>query len=69
MAKESRSRSLAKSTTYRVLIVMTDLVVVYFLTKRTDVTLGVTVFTNIASALMYYGHERAWNYISWGRKK
>ena len=66
---DARTRSLTKSITYRVTNIVADLVVVYALTRRLDITIGVTVVTNMASTVIYYGHERIWNKINWGRKK
>lgn len=51
------------------LIICTDLVVVYLLTHRLDVTISVTIFTNIASTIFYFLHERVWDNISWGRRR
>ena len=67
--KETRKRSIIKSVTFRMLIICTDLVVVYLLTHRLDVTISVTIFTNIASTIFYFLHERVWDNISWGRRR
>ena len=62
-----RSRSIVKTITYRLLIVITDAIIIYVITKRLDVTVVITGFTNIIRSILYYFHERAWNKISWGR--
>jgi uncharacterized membrane protein len=63
----STKRSLFKSVTFRAAVIVTDLVVIYLITHRVDTTVSVTVFTNVASTILYFLHERVWNRIQWGR--
>jgi adenylylsulfate kinase len=65
---DGRKRSLVKSVTFRVIVVAADLVVVYAFTHQIETTVAVTIVTNISSTLLYYGHERVWNRIRWGRR-
>jgi uncharacterized membrane protein len=67
--RETQLRSLSKTISYRVATIAADLIIVYILTRRADVTIGVTLFTNIASSLLYYSHERVWNHVGWGQKR
>jgi len=67
--QESRHRSLIKSITFRLLVVITDIVVVYMLTGSYKVVTAVVILTNITSTLIYYAHERAWNNIHLGKYK
>lgn len=67
--KETKWRSLTKSVTFRALVIVSDLVLVYVLTNRADVTIAVTVLTNVASTILYFAHERVWNSLSWGRRR
>lgn len=62
-----KRRSLAKSFTFRILVILSDLTVIYFITHRADVTIGLTIMTNLFSTLLYFLHERVWSRISWGR--
>ncbi len=64
---EKTKRSVTKALTYRALILCSDSIVVYFLTKRLDLTIGFVTASNIISTLIYFFHERAWNNIRWGR--
>ncbi len=66
---ESRTRSITKALTFRALIVLADIVIVYVITKSYKVALLVIVFSNIASTLIYVLHERAWNRVHWGKEK
>lgn len=65
---ESIKRSVFKSITFRIVVVVSDLIVIFALTHRYDLTLGVTIGTNLASMILYYMHERIWNLIRFGRK-
>ena len=64
---EQHSRSVVKALTYRFLIVLSDSIVVYFLTKRFDLTAGFIATTSIINTILYFAHERAWNSIHWGK--
>lgn len=68
MGNDSNKRSLAKAISYRALIVITDAILVFFITKRADVTVLVVVLTNVMSTLMYFFHERAWSRVRWGKE-
>ena len=59
-------RSLVKALTYRGVIVVLDITVIYFLTGRVDVALGFTIISNIYTTVAYFLHERLWNKIRWG---
>jgi adenylylsulfate kinase len=65
--KETKKRSIIKSVTFRIAVILADLVVIYILTRRIDTTITLTVLTNIASTILYFIHERAWDGVSWGR--
>jgi uncharacterized membrane protein len=64
---EKGSRSLLKSITFRIVIVIADGVIVYALTHRLDLALGIVVIRNIFATILYWGHERIWNNIAWGK--
>jgi len=66
---ESSRRSLVKSLTFRVIVIISDLVVVYAVTRRFDLAVTFMVTTNIASMILYYLHERFWNGVRWGRSR
>ena len=67
--KESRTRSLIKAITYRVVIIICDFVAVYFFTRRIEIAVGFVIISNIYTTVAYYFHERIWNNIKWGKKK
>jgi adenylylsulfate kinase len=65
---EQNSRSIIKALTFRVLIIISDAIIIFAITRRYDVTIGVIVFSNIASTVLYFIHERIWNKVHWGKK-
>jgi uncharacterized membrane protein len=46
-----------------------DTVVAYLFTKSVAETAGIVLFVNAYSTFLYYGHERVWSFIKWGKKK
>lgn len=66
---EQSERSIAKTVTYRILIVISTFIVTYFLTGELKFSLELTAVANIVNTLLYYLHERFWNKIHWGKTK
>lgn len=64
---EPPQRSALKSATFRITIIISDTIITFALTHRYDITIGFVVFTNVASTLIYYFHERVWAHVNWGR--
>lgn len=67
MPIDSHSRSLAKAVSWRVTGTLDTIAISWIVTGKLTlaVTIGaVELFTKI---LLYYGHERVWNRISYGR--
>ncbi len=64
---ERLSRSVAKAVSYRIIILIADFSVVYFLTRSTDIALGFVVVSNVYTTILYFLHERAWDRIHWGK--
>ncbi len=71
MAKffEHHKRSLTKTLTYRITIIISTFTVTFIMTGRIDVSLGITIVSNVINTLLYYIHERIWNKIHWGKSK
>jgi uncharacterized membrane protein len=63
---EHIKRSVVKATTFRIVVVIADTLIVLALTHRYDLALGFVILTNVASTLLYYFHERVWAHIHWG---
>jgi uncharacterized membrane protein len=59
-------RSLVKSISYRLFIMVLDFLVIYLFTRRTDIATGFVILSNIYTTVAYYFHERIWAGIKWG---
>jgi adenylylsulfate kinase len=66
--KENAKRSLVKSVTFRVLVITSDFIIITLITHSYDLAVTVIILSNLASATLYYLHERAWNKIKWGKQ-
>jgi uncharacterized membrane protein len=65
--KIKKSRSLAKSITWRVLALISTFAVGYFLTGSVAFATSLTLVSNAINFVLYYIHERVWLQIRWGR--
>jgi len=66
---ENVKRTVAKSITFRILVMLTDGLIIYAITKEVFLAMGIIIFSNISSTIIYYVHERAWNKIKWGKRE
>ena len=64
---ETVLRSVSKAITFRILVIILDFGVIYWFTRRVDLTLGVIFLSNFSSTIAYFLHERLWNKIHWGK--
>lgn len=64
---EKTERSLLKTLTFRILIILLDTATLLYLTKRIDITLHVISVSTLIHTLVYFLHERYWNNIHWGK--
>lgn len=65
---EKNRRSFVKTLTWRVTATAITLVLVYLFTGEWTISVGVASAEVIIKMLAYYGHERTWSKIGWGRK-
>jgi len=63
-----KSRSLAKSLTWRVIALLTTFITLYALSKDINMATLATIITNGVNFVAYYYHERIWNAVSWGKE-
>ena len=62
---ETRTRSVVKGLVWRGLASLATFVLAF--THKPVMALEVSALEIIVKLLLYYGHERAWNGITWGR--
>ena len=65
--KDTHTRSIAKAISWRVVATVTTMVLVLIFTGNFALTLGIGVFDLLSKLVFYYGHERVWNAITWGK--
>ena len=66
-AREARSRSLLKAVSWRITGTLDTFIIGFIVTGRLTIAGSIAateLFTKIA---LYYGHERMWSTIHWGR--
>ena len=67
-ASETVNRSIVKTVSYRITIVILDFVCIYLFTGKVTVALGFTIVSNLYTTFIYFLHERIWGKIKWGKK-
>ncbi len=65
---ESLSRSVVKTVSYRVIILILDFASIYFFTRQVKTALSFMVVSNIYTTVCYFFHERVWDRIKWGKQ-
>lgn len=66
---ELRRRSLAKALSWRVLATLVTAVLVIAMTGQWQLGAKIGVADTILKFLLYFGHERLWAHITFGRKR
>ena len=65
--KQSPLRTIVKTLTYRMFVLICDFVAVYLFTDQVKIALGFMIVSNTYATVGYYFHERIWNKIKWGK--
>ena len=69
MHKESHIRSIIKAVTWRALATLTTMTLVYIFIGDVTIALSVGGIEVFLKMLIYFGHERVWDKIRWGKKE
>lgn len=64
----TRKRSAAKAFTWRVIGTADTFLISLLITKEPITAGAIASFEVITKTILYYFHERGWNYVQWGRK-
>ncbi|MDA4127775.1 MAG: DUF2061 domain-containing protein [Thaumarchaeota archaeon] len=67
MKSETRARSIVKTLSYRIVVGALLALLTFYITGNPGTTTIITVVFNLGGAAIYYGFERLWNSIGWGR--
>jgi len=65
----SKKRSLAKSLTWRVIAIVSTLLIGYAMTGSWAFALSLTLVSNVINFVLYYMHERIWLKVKWGTRE
>ena len=66
---ETRTRSVLKAISWRVLATLTTMSLVYIFFRRLDLAAAVGVLEAVIKMIVYFVHERIWNKIKYGKKE
>jgi len=65
--KETLRRSIVKTVSYRIAMLIMDFTAIYLFTGQVKVALVFMVVSNIYATVGYFLHERIWDKILWGK--
>lgn len=66
-ATETLRRTIYKTISYRVVILILDFTSIYIFTGQMKVAFGFMIVSNIYTTAGYFFHERIWDKIKWGK--
>ncbi|MBS1778585.1 MAG: DUF2061 domain-containing protein [Bacteroidetes bacterium] len=66
-ATETLSRSVLKTLSYRVVILILDFTSIYLFTGKVKIAFGFMLVSNVYTTIGYFVHERIWDRIKWGK--
>ena len=66
-AKEIWQRSVSKTISYGLIILLLDAVFIYWFSYQLKFAFGFLVMGNFYIALAYFFHERLWDGVTWGK--
>ncbi len=68
MTSDTRARSVVKTVSYRVVAIALLAAVTYYFTGNAGQSTVISLIFNVAGSVAYYGFERVWDVISWGKR-
>jgi len=66
--REYFSRSFVKAVTFRIIVIISNIIIITFVTGEVKIVFSVVLITTIVNTLLYIAHERFWDGVAWGRK-
>jgi uncharacterized membrane protein len=66
-AEETLKRSIVKTISYRVVILILDFTSIYIFTGQLKIAVGFMLVSNLYTTVGYFFHERIWDRIKWGK--
>lgn len=65
--RTTKSRSMAKAVTWRVIATLTGVLIVLLLTGELEMGAMFAVLDIVLKLMFYYLHERGWDVVKWGK--
>ena len=69
MYKETNLRSVAKGVSWRVVATSTTMGIVYVFFGNLELAIATGLLETVAKVGLYWGHEKIWQRVRWGKKK
>ena len=69
MYKETNKRSIVKGISWRLVATTTTVIIVYLFFGRLDLAIMAGLIETILKVALYWGHERVWHKLRWGKEK
>lgn len=69
MYRETNKRSIVKGISWRAVATTTTIAIVYFFFDRLDLAIVAGMIETVLKVGLYWGHEKIWQRILWGKKK
>ena len=69
MYKETNKRSVVKGITWRLIATTTTMLIVYIFFGRLDLAIATGLIESILKVGLYWGHERVWHKLRWGKSR
>ena len=60
---DSKKKSFIKTIVWRIISIVTGIIIVYLFTKSISISIWTTMLCNGVSTILYYIHERLWSNI------
>jgi uncharacterized membrane protein len=67
--KETQTRTIAKVISWRVFITLSHFINALIVTGSIAVGLQIAGLATVINSVLFWTHERVWNYFQWNRKK
>ena len=66
---ETQKRSIVKALSWRLIGVCITTLTVWLFTREATLSFGVALVDSLVKIFTYYGHERLWDRLAFGRRK
>lgn len=69
MKVDAPKRTILKTLSWRIISLVVTFSITYAITHSSRFAVSISLLDNLFKMLIYYGHERYWTHIKWGRNK